>query len=568
MRGNFDYTGKLVRFMLRRERVIAAIWIIVIALFSIALVPGLDTMFPDNETRENISLMYDNPIMISMMGPIYEADGVYTTGTIYTGMMLLWVMMSVAIMNIFIIIRHTRADEERWRAEVIRSLPVGRLATVHAAMLTALIINAILALVTGLGLAAVGTAEMNMNFAGGMLYGAVLGASGLVFAAVTAIFCQLSASSSGAYGLSFLVLGGSYMLRAAGDVGNEILSLISPLGLAQRTKIYAENDLLPLFALIAAAIVLAAIAYKLNSVRDLGQGIIPARPGRYRAKKSLLSSFGLSLRLLKNAIIVWVITMFLLGASYGSIIGEIDRFVGDSPEYLTLVGIPPDILETLSESDKADMIVDGFGGFVTTMMTLIALVPLLMFAMKPKAEEIDGRAEGVLSRSVSRGKYLAGYVIITFIMSILVQLCSALGLYGAAQSTVTEGVAGETAAVLNPFVLEKLLAANFAYLPAMWLIIGFTVLVVGFFPRAGGVVWGYYGFTCFMALIGNIPDLLPAWVSNLTPFNFIPEIRVTNFDLFPAAENSFAPLAAMTTAAIALTVIGFIGYRKRDLITH
>ncbi|MDR2558132.1 MAG: hypothetical protein LBC86_01100 [Oscillospiraceae bacterium] len=566
MRGNFDYTGKLVKFMLRRERIIAAIWIIVLVLFSVALAPGLETMFPDNETRENIILIYDNPIMVSMMGPIFDIDGEFTTGTIYAGMMLLWVMIAVAIMNIFIVIRHTRADEERWRAEVIRSLPVGRLSTVHAAMLTALIINTVLAVLTGLGLAATGTESM--GFGGSMLYGAVLGASGLVFAAITAIFCQLSASSSGAFGLSFLALGGSYMLRAAGDVGNEVISLISPFGLAQRSMVYAENELMPLWGLLAIAFAFAALAYKFNSMRDLGQGFIPARMGRREAKKSLLSSFGLSFRLLKNSIIVWTITLFMLGASYGSIIGEIDRFVGDSPEYLTLVGLTPELLDTLSDSDKADMIVDGFGGFVTIMMTLIALVPLLMFALKPKNEEIDGRAEGILSRSVSRQKYLAGYVIIAFAMSIIVQLCTVVGLYGAAESTVREGEIGEVAAILNPFVFEKLLAANFAYLPAMWLIIGLAVFIVGLLPKAGGVVWGYYGFICFMALIGNIPDLLPAWLSNLSPFNFIPEIRVTNFDLFPAAESSAVPLIVLTGIAAALTVIGFIGYRKRDLITH
>jgi ABC-2 type transport system permease protein len=555
MRGNFDNTGRLVRFMLRRERVIASIWIVVIVIFSVALAPGLETMFPDGETRENLTAIYDNPIMVSMMGPIYDINGEFTTGTIYAGMMLLWVMLSVAIMNIFIIIRHTRADEERWRAEVTRSLPVGRLANINAAMLTALIINVILAVVTGLGLTATGTESM--SFAGSMLYGAALGACGLVFAAITAIFCQLSASSSGAYGLSFLALGGAYMLRAAGDVSNEILSLISPLGLAQRARVYAENELLPIFALLIIAVALSAIAYKLNSVRDLGQGIIPAKPGRREAKKSLLSPFGLSLRLVRNAIIVWLITMFCLGASYGSIIGEIDRFVGDSPDYLTLVGLSPELLDTLSESDKADMIVDGFGGFVTTMMTLIALVPLLIFAMKPKAEEIDGRAEGILSRSVSRVKYLAGYVIITFVMSILVQLCTALGLYGAAATTEA-----------NPFVLEKLLAANFAYLPAMWLMAGLAVLIVGLFPKAGGVVWGYYGFICFMALIGNIPDLLPEWVANLSPFSFIPAVRVTNFDLFPAPESSIVPLFVLFGIAAVLTAAGFIGYRKRDMLTH
>jgi len=555
MRGNFDNTGKLVRFMLRRERIMSAIWLIILLAFSVALAPGIDTMFPDAETRENISLMYDNPIMITMMGPIYSADGEYTMGSIYAGMILIWMIIAVAIMNILLIVRHTRTDEERWRAEVVRSLPVGRLANINAAMLTALIINAVLAVLTGLGMAATGVE--GMDFAGCMLYGAVMAAGGLVFAAITAVFCQLSSSSGGALGWSFLALGGFYMLRAVGDVSNEALSLISPLGLAQRSKVFAGNDIIPLIALLLITAAITILAYKLNSVRDLGQGFIPARPGRREAKKALLSPFGLALRLCRNAIIIWIICMLMLGASYGSIIGEIDKFVGDSPEYLALIGIPQEALEHLSDEQKAEIIVDGFGMFVTGMMTMIALVPLLIFAMKLRSEEKDGRVEHIISRSVSRTKYLACYVIITFIMSVLVQSSTAFGLYGAAAS-------GE----FNPFVLDGVLKAALVYLPAVWVMVGVAVLAVGLFPKAMGVVWGYYGFVCFMMFMSSFPDLFPEWVTNLSPMKFVPSLPVTSFNLSPADEFNFVPLIIMTGIGAVLTAVGFVTYSKRDMATH
>jgi ABC-2 type transport system permease protein len=575
MKGNFDNTGRLVRFILRRERVSVIIWLAAIILMMAAMGPGIDTMFPEGEARESIAQMYDNPIMVGMMGPAYGVDSP-TTGSIYAFMMLLWSVMAVAIMNIIMVVKHTRSDEEHGRAEVVRSLPVGRLANIHATMIAAGIINAILAVLLGLALVATGTE--GMDFAGSMMCGAVMGAAGFVFAAITAVFCQLSFHSSGALGLSFLSLGVFYMLRGYGDVATietadgghislEFLSLISPLGLAQRAKVFVDNDPIPVLVLLIAAAAIAALAYKLNSIRDLGQGFIPARPGRKEAKKSLLSPFGFSLRLTRNLIIIWTITMFALGASYGSFMGEIDQMVGDSPGYLMLMGIPEAVLEELTDYEKRDIIIDAFGSFVNVIMAVIALVPLIMLSLKLRSEEKLGRLEHILSRSVSRTKYLSGFVIIAFISSIVLQLCTALGLYA--------GVAA--AAESNPFLLDKIILANLGFLPALWVVMGLAVLVNGLFPKVTGLVWGYYGLVCFLTLTSNVPDM-PDWLANLSPFGFVQGVKVTNFDLadlferlgMPAVSDgfNFLPLIIMTGIAAVLTIIGFITYRKRDMMTH
>ena len=68
-----------------------------------------------------------------------------------------------------------------------------------------------------------------------------LGATGIFFAAVTAVFAQLSENSRGTIGLSFTVLGFAYLIRAIGDAGNETLSWFSPLGWVLGSEVYVNN---------------------------------------------------------------------------------------------------------------------------------------------------------------------------------------------------------------------------------------------------------------------------------------------------------------------------------------
>jgi ABC-2 type transport system permease protein len=532
--------------MLKRETIIGAVWILILVLFSAALAPGMSSMF-DVESRQTFAATFDNPVMIAMMGPVYGANN-YTEGAMYSNMMLLWVIITVAVMNIFLVSRHTRADEEKGRAEVVRSLPVGRLANLNATMVTALIENVILGLLMGLGLAATGV--QNMGFAGSMLFGAVICFSGLVFAAITALFCQLSSSKGGATGLSFLILGVFYMIRAAGDMqGNEIISCFSPLGLSQRSQVYVENHWWPIFILLVECLVISAIAYKLNSIRDLDQGFIPARPGKREASSFLRSPFGLAFRLLRNTIIIWIIVMFVLGASYGSIIGDINKFVGESPEYLQIIGVPADYAATLSGAAKEAMVQKYFMSFVSSMMALVSLIPLLMAAVKPRNEEKNNRAEHVLSRVVSRIKYMSGYTILAYVMSVLIPLATAFGIYSSTASLTVDA---------NPFTLGMLLEANLAYLPALWVMIGVAVLLIGLMPKASGAIWGYFGFVLFASLTGQLIGL-PEWLLSLSPIKHISQVLLV--------DVNFTPLIILTVIAAVLTAIGFIFYRKRDVVT-
>lgn len=533
MKNSFANTGKMVRFILRRERVMSSVWIVLLSAFSIALAPMLARIF-DAPAREALLITIDNPAMIAMLGPIYGMEN-YTSGAMYFNMMVQWMMITVAIMNIFLVVRHTRQDEERGRTDMLLALPAGRLSGLTATMITAVMVNVVIALVSGLGVAACGVESMGLN--GSLLYGAALGMTGLVFAAIAAVFSELCISSRGAIGFSIAVLGLFYLLRGMGDVGNEIFAYISPLGLAQRVKAYVENDWWPILVLLVEAIVITGVAFWLNTIRDIRAGFIPEKKGRSTARRYMCSPYGLAWKLLFMPFFGWIFGMYVIGAAYGSILGTIETFVESSEFYAMVIGMNPDF-----------SIAQMFVSMVTSIMGLFATVPVVMMVLKLRSEEKDGYYENVLSRAVSRKTYMAGFVLIAVVAAILVPCASALGIYTSAVMVLSDP---------GTLTLGYLLKANLVFVPALLVMMGIAVLLVGALPKFTSFIWAYFGISFFVVFFSRLPDFIPDWVKKLTPFGYIPSL--------PVDEIHYGTLMILTGIAIVLTALGFIFYRRRDI---
>ena len=534
--GNFAGTMRLAFFILRRERMISVIWILLLVGIIAGLAAPMDDVI-EPEARVVLGMTMENPAMVAMMGPVYGLEN-YTLGAMYSNMVLLFSAIAAAVMNIFLVVRHTRADEELGRYEVLRSLPVGRMANLNATMIFAVDVNITVSVLTGIGLYILG--DYSMTFGGSMLYGAAMGVTGLVFAAITALFAQLMPTSRATTGYAFLVMGIFYFMRAAGDINAEWLSLISPLGLVMRAQVYVGNYVWPILILLAIAVIITTVAYKLNSLRDIDQGFIPQQPGRPEAKKSLLSPLGLAKRLLMGSIITWVIVMFALGASYGSILGDIDDFVANNEFYQILLG----------DSDEFSTTV-LFAAMQNAMMAIIALIPLVMTILRARGEEKEGRSEAVLAAAVKRNVYLASFAGTAFVAGVLMQLANTIGLYLAAIAVLPDS--GE-------LPLSLLLQANMVYLPALWMMMGVAVFLVGALPKATAAIWAYFGFVFLMVFIGRMPDMLPAWVGYLSPFYYIPEL--------PVDDMSWPAMIILTVIAACLTAAGFFFYNRRDIKTN
>src|SRR5690606_4209187 len=132
-----------------------------------------------------------NPALKFLLGPGYGLED-YDFGSMMANEMLGLMTVVMALMSIFLVVRHTRAEEESGRAELVRSSIVGQ----HAGMTAALIVVGALNLVIG-ALVTIGlTMSMDeLDFSGSLTFGAAMAAIGLVFAGVAAVSVQINAFS-------------------------------------------------------------------------------------------------------------------------------------------------------------------------------------------------------------------------------------------------------------------------------------------------------------------------------------------------------------------------------------
>jgi len=524
-------TGRLARLILRRDRIHLPIWLSSIAVITIITAPAFTSLYSTEQDRRAIAETMRNPAMTAMVGPGYGLDN-YTAGAMMAHQMLLFTAIAVAIMTILLVTRHTRADEEDGRVEMIRSLPVGRLSNLSAATFVLLGTNVLLAFIIGFGLYALGIGTM--DFEGSLLYGAALGATGIFFTAITALFAQLSDNSRGTIGYSFAVLGVAYLIRAVGDVSNETLAWFSPLGWILRSEVYVNNYWWPIILTLGVALVIVTLALYLNSIRDLDAGFIPAKPGRKNASAFLQSPLGLALKLQRTGIIAWAIGMFILGASYGSVLGDLESFIETN-----------EMMRELLAPAEGFSLTEQYLTMLMSIISMICTIPPLMMILKLKGEEKKNRTEHLLARAVSRTRFMGGYTLISFIGGFVMLLLAVLGLWSAG-----------TAAMDNPIAFGTTFNAAMVYLPAMWVMTGVAVLLIGFVPRAAGLTWLYLGYSFIVVYLGGLLQF-PEWMGRLSPFGNIPKV--------PIEAINFINILVLTTITLVLIVIGFMRYNKRDI---
>ncbi|WP_223699996.1 ABC transporter permease [Sutcliffiella deserti] len=527
----FYQTGGLTKFILRRDRVRLPIWLIGIISLTILTASAFTDLYPTEVEKQTIAETMKNPAMIAMLGPGYGLDN-YTEGPMMAHQMLLFTAIVVAIMNILLVTRHTRTDEEDGRVELIRSLPVGRLANLTATLCVALCANLLMALLIGLGLFGLGIESIDLN--GSLLYGMALGATGIFFAAVTTLFVQLSENSRGAIGYSFAILGGAYLIRAIGDVSNETISWLSPLGWILKTEAYVNNYWLPLILTTSTAVIIILAALYLNSIRDLDSGFIPQKPGKRHASTFLTNPFGLAFRLQRTGFIAWAIGMFILGLSYGSVFGDLESFFATN-----------EIMTEFLAPVEGYSLTEQYLSMLMSVISMICTVPALMFMLKLKGEENKNRTEHLLSRAVSRNTLLASYFVFSLLSGFLMLFLSLIGLWLASSSVMED-----------PISFSILFRAAMVYLPAILIMIGVTVLLLGLLPKLVSLSWLYLGYSFFVVYLGGLLQF-PEWMGNLSPFGQIPQL--------PVEEMDYLKVSILTGIAFVLVVVGFVSYNKRDI---
>lgn len=528
----FAGTLKLSRFVVRKERISSLIWVIALSVLSIAVAFAFGRLFKTPEELAGMASMFENPAMAAMLGPIF---GALTTETLYTASMLLYVGIAVGLMNIFFVIRNTRAEEEKGREEVIRSLPVGRLSNMAATLIIAFAVNLILCLVTFVGLLACGFAAT-----GAILFGLALFSIGMFFAGMSAVFCQLFSESRIAVGFSVVLLIFFYVLRGVGDVSPNFIALsyLSPLGLMMHSEVFASNLLWPLVVLWMLSIILCLGALWLNTKRDMGRGLINEKPGKREASFLLKNPEGFLFKLMRNGIIIWFVGMFLLGIAYGAVMGEMESFIEGNEFMKNLL---------LSRIPEGHSLTEAFITMVVDVMILLAVIPALMAILKMASEEKTHRYENILSKAVSRPRLLTAHLIHAFLQSVLMLFAVAFGMW------ISSALVMDT-----PITFGNMMVKFFAYLPATFAMLGLAALLAGVIPKLASVIaFGYLGVSFFANYLGPLLGF-PDWFKYLTPYGAIPNLLEGTVSLWP--------FVILTVLSIGLTAGSYFAYSRRDLL--
>jgi ABC-2 type transport system permease protein len=511
--------GMLARFILRRDRLVLPICVAIGAGFVLITASSFQDLYPTAAERAHFAATIEgNSTYTAIYGPARALDTIGGLTAWRTGSTL---AVIIALMNILLVGRHTRAEEERGRTELVRAGAVGARAPLAAALAVAGGMDVAIAVIVALGLIAMG-----LPAAGSIALGASLAAGGIVFAGVGAVAAQLTEGVRAANGLAGVVLGAAFLLRAAGDSGDGTLSWLSPIGWARATRPFDDERWWPLLLCLAAAVGLVAAAFALLARRDLGAGLLPARPGP--ATGDLKGALALAFRLQRGSLIAWSAGLFLGGLVIGSIGTDAGDLV-DSSQSLS------DIL-TRSGGD----VTDAFFASVFLLMALIATGFTISSALRLRGEESQGHAEILLSTPVARLRWAAGHLLIAMAGSGVVLLAMGVG----------AGLA------YDPSELPTMVGAALAQLPAAWVLGALVTALFGLAPRAQSLAWAALTACLLLWFLGPLVDL-PAWVMDLSPYEHVPAIPAVGFDA--------GPLLVLTAVAAALTAAGLAAFRHRDV---
>ncbi|SDI43562.1 ABC transporter permease [Nonomuraea jiangxiensis] len=524
--GRLTGTGAMIRLALRRDRIKLPLWVLAIT----ALIPrfygaATTVVAPTPEARLEATLMIQGSFMKVLAGPVF-GDPAGTSQQYF--LLAYWVefLLAAALMTILLVTRHTRAEEQTGRAELVRAAAVGRHAQLTAALVLALIGNAALALCSAAAAIAVG-----FPIGGALLFGASLAAAGLVFGALTAVTAQVTEHSRGAAGLAGVALAVAWILRGAGALQSPEggpLFWLSPLGWSQQTRVLADERWWPLGLPVLAAGLLVAAAYALAERRDLGASLVAPRPGRASAAPWVRSPFALALRLQQAAIGWWAAAFLAVGLILGAMTGGM--LTTDLPIF----------------SAGADLGRAWIGLMVFTGSLYTAVFAVLS-VLRLRTEEVRGRSGPVLAGPTGRVTWFGASLLVTVLAVVVL-----LAVYGAGLGV------GAAVSTGDPAYVGEVTRACLIRAPEVLVLLAVPAALLGLAPRLLGLAWAALAYCGFVTVLGTYAGL-PDWVPNTSALSHLPWTPL----------GTFTPVATVVLTALAaiLTALGLYGLRRRDLAT-
>ena len=521
-----------------------AAWIYVITALIASNSWSLNKLYPTAAARADLAGSGGrNPALLFLYGRL-AGDSL---GAVSAWRYGVWAAIAAALMSVFLVVRHTRADEEAGRGELVGSAAVGRLAPLTAALGVAVAANAVL---TVLLLAAL--LFLGLPAAGSAVFALVITTCGLAFAAVAAVTAQLAAGRPRGPRRRDRRARRGVPAPGRGRRGRGRRPGLADLAVPARL-----DRVRP--ALHRGPVVGAGPAAGADrggrrgrvrpgrAPRPRGRPAAgPARAGR-RVRRAAApavlfgQALGLAWRLQRGTLCGWAAGFAFTFAASGAAAKGIGSLLGGSAQLRT----------AFTRLGGQAGITDAYLAALMSLAGLAAAAYATSAVLRLRAEESAERAEPLLATAAGRIRWGLSHVAVAVAGSAL--LLAVAGVAAGLGYGLRTGSAGTE--------LARLLGAALVQLPASLTVAGAAVALFGLVPRACVAgAWSVLGAVVVIALFGQILRL-SGWVTGISPFSHVPKLPGAAVTL----RTTGAPLLWLALAALALAVAGLAGLRRRDI---
>ncbi len=438
-----------------------------------------------------------------------------------------------AVFGLLAAVRALRTEEDTGRMELVLAGDVGRRTAYLAAM------GAIAGGIAILWLAELAGFVVGGLPVGGSAYLALTTVSVVpVCVGVGAVASQLAPTRRIALELGGAVVGLMFLLRVIADTVSGVgwLRWATPLGWAEELRPFSDPRPLVLALPIAASALLLVLAARIAATRDVGTGVVPARDTAEPDPRLLSSPTAQALRGERATLIVWLLSI----GSFAFILGMISTSISSA-------GISKSLQEQLAKLGAGSILTpSGYLAFVFIFFILAVSLFVCAQIASARREEAEERLETLLAQPLSRGRWLAGRLLLAACAAAAISLVAGLLTWAGA---ATQGL---------DLSLPRMLEAGANCLPVALLFLGLAALAYALAPRASsGLAYGLVTVAFLWQLVGSLLGV-PKWLVELTPFEQV--------GLVPAEAFKAPAAAVMVGIGLLAAVIALGAFRRRDLI--
>jgi ABC-2 type transport system permease protein len=497
---------------------------------------GYVSAYKTTAQREHFaSLFGSNTGLAAVNGPARSLQTV-AGYTVWKSFMFLIILGSV--WGLLTATRLLRGEEEAGRWELLlagqttrRGATAQALAGLGAGLCAMWTLTAIIAVVIGQ------FSKVHIAARPALFFAVALVAAAAMFLALGALTSQLAATRRQAASYAGAVLGGCYALRLVADSGSSLgwLRWATPLGWVEELQPLTSPRPLVLIPIVALVLVLAASAVHLAGRRDLHAGILPDRAGAKPHSALLVGPVGLTIRLVRPAVLGWAAAISAMALLMGFIAKQ-----GGSA------------LTSSSSVERVMSRLGPHGGSAAAYLgfTFLIIAVLVGFAgagqvTAARGEEAASRLDHLLVRPTSRSSWLAGRLGVATAALIASGLLAGLfAWFGASSQNADVGIG-------------VLLEAGINLVAPALCIVGVGMLVMGVWPRA--TTLATYGLLVWSFLVELLGGFFTSnhWLLDTSVFH--------HMTAAPATSPDWASAAGLLTVGAVAALTGALAFRRRDL---